>query len=94
MNCLDNLGYDLTNAKRCDEAEPLLLESLRQGERFYKDRNPTADRALASLSRIAAGRQQWDKQLDYARQAAAAAKRVFPPGTATIAKGLPCSVVC
>lgn len=80
MNCLDNLGYDLANAKRYDEAEPLLKEALRQGERFYKDRSPVADHALASLSRIAAGRHQWDKQLEYARQSYEAAKRVFDPG--------------
>ena len=78
--CLDNIGYDLTNMKRYDEAEPILLESLRQGQRFFEDRNPVADHALASLSRIAAARQRWDQQLDYARQSYAAAKRVFDPG--------------
>ena len=80
VTCLDNLGYDLVNSGRYDEAEPHLMESLRQGRKFHQDRSPVADHSLASLARIAAHRKQWDKQLEYARQSYEAAQRVFTPG--------------
>jgi eukaryotic-like serine/threonine-protein kinase len=80
VNALDNLGYDLVAAGRHDEAEPLLLESLRQGRKFHQDRSPVADHAYASLSRIAAARKDWEKQLQHARDSLAASKRVFPVG--------------
>lgn len=76
---LDNLGYDLVVDQRFEEAEPYLLESLEMGKVIYKDRNPVADHAYASLARIAAHRKQWDKQLEYARQSYEAAQRVFTP---------------
>lgn len=80
VNALDNLGFDLVTAGRFDDAEPHLLESLRQGRKFHQDRCPSADHVYASLSRVAAHRQQWEKQLEYAREAFASAARVFPPG--------------
>ncbi len=78
--CLDNLGVELCRVKRFDEAEPLLLESLRQGEIMHPKGSPVADHAYAGLSRVAASRSQWDLQLKYARDAVAAAKRVYAPG--------------
>lgn len=80
VNCLDNLGHDLVLGQRFEEAEPYLLESLEMGKVIYQDRNPVADHAYASLSRVASSRQQWDKQLEYARASAAAARAVFKPG--------------
>jgi serine/threonine protein kinase len=80
MNALDSLGYDLVGLKQYDEAEPLLLESLHIGEKLTHGRNPTADHAYASLARIAAARQQWDKQLEYARASFDAARKTFPAG--------------
>ena len=80
VNSLDNLGFDLVAAGRHDEAEPLLLESLRQGQQFHQDRSPVADHAYGSLSRIAAARKDWEKQLEYARDSLAASKKVFPVG--------------
>lgn len=80
VNCLDNLGHDLVVGRRFDEAEPYLLESLEMGKVIYQDRNPVADHAYASLSRVAAHRQQWEKQMEYARASAAAARAVFKPG--------------
>jgi eukaryotic-like serine/threonine-protein kinase len=77
---LDNLGHNLVTDQRFEEAEPYLLESLEMGKVIYKDRNPVADHAYASLARIAAHRKQWDKQLEYARQSYEAAQRVFTPG--------------
>jgi hypothetical protein len=50
------------------------------GKVIYQDRNPVADHAYASLSRVAAHRQQWEKNLEYARASAAAARVVFKPG--------------
>ncbi len=79
-NCLDNLGFHLVGIGRFDEAEPYLLESLRQGVKFYQDRDPVADHANACLARIAASRKDWAGQLKYARESMAAAHRVFPKG--------------
>ena len=80
MNALDNLGVQFTRVKRFDEAEPLLLESLRQGEKFYRGRNPIAYHSYDGLCKVAASRQQWDQELEYARAALAAAKAVYASG--------------
>ena len=77
-NCLDNLGFHLVGIRRFDEAEPYLLEALKQGKKFYQDRDPVADHAYACLAQIAASRKDWDVQLKYARESMAAAHRVFP----------------
>jgi tetratricopeptide (TPR) repeat protein len=80
MNALDNLGVELTRVKRFDEAELLLKESLRQGEKFYHDRSPCAYHAYDGLCKVAASHQQWDQELAYARAALASAKAVYAPG--------------
>jgi len=80
MNTLDNLGMQFTRVKRFDEAEPLLWESLRQGEKFYRDRNPVAYHIYSGLSKVAASRQDWEQQLQHARASLASAEKVFPPG--------------
>jgi len=77
MLCMDNLGVELCRVKRWDEAEPLLLESLRQGEKFHPNGSPVADHAYAALSRMAAARGQWDMQIQRARDSLAASKKVF-----------------
>jgi serine/threonine protein kinase len=79
-SALDNLGVELTRVKRFDEAEPLFMEALRQAKKFQGARSPIADHSYAGLSRVAASRQQWDQQLEYARAAQAGAKSVYPPG--------------
>jgi tetratricopeptide (TPR) repeat protein len=77
--CLDNLGVQLCRMKRFDEAEPLLVEALRQEEIFYGDHSPVASHILAGLVRVAASRQEWDAQLRHAREGLAATRKVFQP---------------
>lgn len=77
---LDNLGIELIRVKRFDDAEPLLVEALRQADKFHGNRNPLAYHSYAGLSRVAASRQQWDRQLEHARTALATTITVYPPG--------------
>ena len=79
-NCLDNLGVEFIRVRRFEEAEPLLLETLRQGEKFYGSRDPLGYHAHAGLSRVAASRQRWDQQVDYARKGLEAANAAYPVG--------------
>jgi tetratricopeptide (TPR) repeat protein len=80
MNCLENYGRELIRVKRYDEAEAMLKEVLRLGEKFYKDRNPLADHAYAGLSHIAGARKQYDLQLQLARDCMAAGHRAYDEG--------------
>ncbi len=80
VQCLDNVGSNLARVKRYEEAEPLLLESIRQGETFFDGHNQHADHCYAALANIAAAREQWDLQMDYARKGLASAEAVYPAG--------------
>jgi eukaryotic-like serine/threonine-protein kinase len=80
VNALDNLGHDLVIGRRFEEAEPILLECIRLGQIVHRDRSPVEDHAYGSLTLVAASRQDWDKELEYARGSFAAAERVFSPG--------------
>lgn len=77
---LDNLGYDLEIARRDDEAEKFLTESVEMGRRMFGDKSPNEDHALAALARIAERRGEADKALELARDAALVGARVFEPG--------------
>jgi tetratricopeptide (TPR) repeat protein len=80
VNALDNLGYSLVLDRRFEEAEPILLECIRLGRKVHHERSPVEDHAYGSLAQVAASRQDWDKELEYARGSFAAAERVFSPG--------------
>lgn len=80
VTIFDNLGTDLVAAKHFEEAEPLLLESLRLGQKFFPGRDADADHTLAGLAQIAEHRKDFALELDYARRAARAAAAVYPPG--------------
>lgn len=64
---LDNLGYDLCALKRYDEAEAVLLEAVRQGEKFFPVHDPNSPHVYGSLLNIAAQRKDWAQQIHYAR---------------------------
>lgn len=80
VNCLDNYGTQLMRMKRDAEAEPLFLESLEMGRKFFDDRNPDEDHVLTGLAAIAGRRGDLDAQLEYARQSRDTGARVYPPG--------------
>ncbi len=77
---LDNFGMKLVDNGKFDEAEPLLLESVAQGRKFFGERNPTEDHALARLALIAARRGDLEAQLKYVREGVETARKVYPEG--------------
>src|SRR5262249_4547096 len=77
---LDDFGMELVINGKFDEAEQVLNDCLAQGRKFYGDRNPYADHALARLAIIAARRGDEEKQLELLREGVAAARRVYPKG--------------
>ncbi|MBL9130087.1 MAG: serine/threonine protein kinase, partial [Verrucomicrobiaceae bacterium] len=78
--CLDNFGMQLVNNGTLDEAETVRTESVRQGHKFFGDRNPNEDHALARLATIAARRGDEELQLKHLRDGVAVARRVYPKG--------------
>ncbi|MCB1237166.1 MAG: tetratricopeptide repeat protein, partial [Verrucomicrobiae bacterium] len=80
VNILDNLGCTLAGARRDEEAEPILLEGVAMGRKFYEDRCPFEDHMLAALAGIAGRKGDLDGQLRYSREGAAVGARVYPPG--------------
>ncbi|MEQ1748964.1 MAG: serine/threonine-protein kinase [Prosthecobacter sp.] len=78
--CLDNFGMQLVNNGKFDEAKQVLTESRRQGHKFFGDRNPNEDHALARLATIAARRGDEELQLRHLRDGVAVAHRVYPKG--------------
>jgi len=77
---LDNLSVQLCRMKRFEEVESYAFEALRQGDKFFNGRSPYEDHIYDGLIKVAESRQDWDKQLEYARKAMTAAKRVYTPG--------------
>ncbi len=78
--CLDNFGMQLVNNGKHEEAERVLTESVRQGRKFFGDRNPHEDHALVRLAAIAARRGDEEMQLRHLRDGVAVAQRVYPKG--------------
>jgi len=78
--CLDNFGMQLVNNGKYEEAEQVLTESIRQGRKFFGDRNPHEDHALVRLATIAARRGDEETQLKHLRDGVAVAHRVYPKG--------------
>lgn len=78
--CLDNFGMQLVNNGKHDEAEQVLTESVRQGHKFFGDRNPNEDHALVRLAVIAGRRGDEELQLKHLRDGVAVSRRVYPKG--------------
>jgi len=78
--CLDNFGMQLVNNGKYAEAEQVLTESIRQGYKFFGDRNPNEDHARVRLAAIAARRGDEETQLKHLRDGVAVARRVYPKG--------------
>lgn len=76
---LDNLGYDLCALKRNDEAEAVLLEAVRQGEKFFPVHDSLSPHVYGSLLSIAARRNDWAQQIQYARRRLAFTQRPTTP---------------
>lgn len=84
---LDNLGSRLSRTSRLDEAEEILLEAIALSKRLVGERDSSADHIYASLARVEKKRGNFDKSLDYAREAKAAAERAFPEGHLWLEEG-------
>lgn len=78
--CFTNFGMQLVNNGKFAEAETVLLESIRQGRKFFGDRNPYEDHSRARLAIIAARRGDEGLQLEHLREGVAVAIRVYPKG--------------
>jgi len=79
-NCLSNLSYRLITNGKLAEAEAMLKESVEMGRLLFGDRSPHADHSYGGLADIARKRGDPEAELNYRREAAAAAGRVFPEG--------------
>lgn len=78
--CLGNFGMMLVNNGKYEEAEKVLTESVRQGRKFFGDRNPTEDHVLVRLAIIAGREGDEELQLKLLRDGVAVSRRVYPKG--------------
>jgi len=76
--CLDNLGYELCCVKRYEEAEAVLIESLRQSAKFLPLQMDDRKHVYDSLLR-AVQRQDWAQHLQYARDYLKLMEGASPP---------------
>jgi tetratricopeptide (TPR) repeat protein len=79
VGTLDNLGYGLLDLNRDDEAEPILLEAVRQSRKFYPAYDHGRAHMYESLLRIDARRNDWGGQLARAREYVATSQRGASP---------------
>jgi tetratricopeptide (TPR) repeat protein len=68
VNTLDNLGYQLLDSNRYDEAATVSAEALRQSRKFLPGHEAERGHIFNSLFRVYAHRNDWDGQLKFARE--------------------------